>query len=380
MRIGLIGSRGYPAVYGGYETFVRELVPRAVARGHELVVYCRESPNGDRVWAVDGAECRQTRGVDDYHLSQLSYGLTSCLDVRRREVDAALIVNLGNGFWMPLLRRARVPTVMNVDGLEWERGKWGALGHTAFKTGARLSARYADALVADSHAIAEIWEERYGTRPTYIPYGADVYDDNAHDEVRNVGVQPGQYTLTVARVVPENNVLMTLDALDLLPEEERPVHVIVGSGFGSKLHQELRARAEARSDLIHLGQVTDQRRLAQLFHHCRLYVHGHSVGGTNPSLLQALGSGAPSLAYDCPFTREVIGGRPDVYYSDAESLASQMSALLGDDTASAALSAHGRERVAQHYRWSDVCDAYLDLISHLAGETAPAVEAETLVV
>jgi glycosyltransferase involved in cell wall biosynthesis len=378
MRIALIGSRGYPAVYGGYETFVRELVPRTVRRGQELVVYCRESPNGARRWSVNGAECVLTRGVDDYHLSQLSYGLTSCLDVRGREVDAAVVVNLGNGFWLPLVRRAGVPIVVNVDGLEWERGKWGAIGRNAFKAGAAMTARYADALVADSRAIAGIWEERFGVRPHYIPYGADLDDSDEDDELAKIGVKRGEYTLTVARVVPENNVLMTLDALDRLPSGARPVHVVVGSGFGSQLDQALRTRAAARHDIRHLGQVKDQRRLAQLFRHCRLYVHGHSVGGTNPSLLQAMGAGAPSLAYDSPFTREVLGDDIDVYYEDADSLAEQMLRLLDSESLSDELAAHGRRRVAERYNWSEVCDAYLDLIGDLTGKRASVAAAETL--
>ena len=96
MRFAVIGSRGYPSVYGGYETFVREFVPRAADSGHELVVYCK-SPNGARSWSVDGAECRLTPGIDDYHVSTLSHGLTSCWDARRADIDATLVVNLANG-------------------------------------------------------------------------------------------------------------------------------------------------------------------------------------------------------------------------------------------------------------------------------------------
>ena len=377
MRFAVIGSRGYPSVYGGYETFVREFVPRAANSGHELVVYCRESPNGARSWSVDGAECRHTPGIDDYHVSTLSHGLTSCWDARSADVDATLVVNLANGFFLPLIRNARIPTVVNVDGLEWERGKWSRLGQRVFKAGAALSARYADTLVADSHAIADIWEERFGIRPEYIPYGASVYTDEADDELEAIGVRPGEYTLTVARLVPENNVTLTLDALDRLPQNRRLPHVIVGSGFGSRLDREIRARAEERDDLIHLGQVRNQRRIAQLFRHCLVYVHGHSVGGTNPSLLQALGAGAPALAFDCPFTREVIGSAEDVYYEDVDSLAEQLLRLLDVPALRERLSSLGQDRIATDYRWCDVCDSYLTLLrAPTAPEPEPAAEHE----
>jgi glycosyltransferase involved in cell wall biosynthesis len=154
--------------------------------------------------------------------------------------------------------------------------------------------------------------------------------------------------------------------------------VIVGSGFGSKLDDEMRARVAARDDVLHLGQVQDQRLLAQLFRHCLVYVHGHSVGGTNPSLLQALGAGAPALAYDCVFNREVIAGDEDVYYDDASSLAEQLRRALDSAALRERLAAHGQARVEQAYRWSDVCDAYLALVGELTGENVSAAEAKTI--
>ena len=376
MRIALLGSRGYPSTYGGFETFIRELVPRALEADHEVLVYCREGPSGEREWSVGGARCVRTRGIDDYRLSTLSYGLTSSWDVRGRDVDAALVLNPANGFWLPLIRGAGVPTVLNVDGVEWERRKWSRLGRTVFKAGAARSARHASCLVADSRAIAAIWERRFGVRPRYIPYGAEVYEDDADDELAALGVRPGEYTLTVARIVPENNVSMVLEALGLLGERERAPHVIVGSGSGSRLEREIRAAVADRSDVLHLGHVSNQRLLAQLFRHCRVYVHGHSVGGTNPALLQALGAGAPVLAYDCVFNREVIGGETDVYFADAGELCEQLRTLFASPSRRDELAAHGPERVRSAYRWSDVCRRYLRLLAELAGEEAsrPATE------
>jgi glycosyltransferase involved in cell wall biosynthesis len=370
MRIAVIGSRGYPSSYGGFETFVRNLVPRAVAAGHEPVVYCRERPGRDRAWTVDGAMCVGTPGIDDPRLSTLSFGLTSCWDVRSRDVDAALAVNPANGFWLPLVRRAGVPVALNVDGLEWERGKWSVLGRAVFKAGAALCARHATRLVADSKAIADVWEERYGVRPLYIPYGAEVYADEDADELEALGIPPGGYTLTVARIVPENNVGITLEALDLLGDRRRPLHVIVGSGGGSRLEREIRSMVTGRDDVRHLGHVSNQRLLAQLFRHCLVYVHGHSVGGTNPALLEALGAGAPALAFDCAFNREVIGGDPDVYFDDAATLRDRLERLLDSPALREERSQRGRERIRTAYRWSEVCRSYLDLLTELAEKGA----------
>lgn len=304
------------------------------------------------------------------HLSTLSYGLTASWDVRRRAVDVALVLNTANGYWLPLIRRAQVPIALNVDGLEWERGKWNSLGQAAFKAGAAMSARWATRLVADSHAIADVWKERFAVEPDYIPYGADVYEDDADDELAARGIAPGEYVLTVARLVPENNIRLTLEALDLLGD--RPPHVIVGSGFGSPLEQHVRQVAAERADVLYLGHVDDQRLLTQLFRHCLLYVHGHSVGGTNPALLQAMGAGAPALAYDSVFNREVMGDDLDVYFRDAPGLAEQMVRLLESPNLLTRVAEQGPTRVERDFRWSEVTRRYLKLLADLAAETDPS--------
>ncbi len=378
MRIAVIGSRGYPSTYGGFETFVREFVPRAVDAGHELLVYCRESPNGAREWSVDGARCLLTRGIDDHHLSTLSYGLSSSWDVRRRDVDAALVLNTANGFWLPLIQRANVPMALNVDGLEWERDKWNRLGRAVFKVGSALSARRATRLIADSRAIANVWHEKYGVRPDYIPYGGVVDDDDADDELIALGINPGEYSLTVARLVPENNVTLTLDALERLHGRRRHHHVLVGSGYGSKLHVQIAEVTAHREDVRMLGHVANQRLLAQLFRHCLAYVHGHSVGGTNPALLQALGAGAPVIAYDAVFNREVIGSDDGLYYRTSAELANRLDLVLDSPETRSELSDRGRSRVADRYQWSEVCDRYLEVLGELAGVKASTPVLETI--
>jgi glycosyltransferase involved in cell wall biosynthesis len=305
MRIAVLGSRGFPSTYSGYETFIRHFVPRAIAAGHEVVVYCRWKQSGASRWQAQGAECRHTRGFESKSLSTLSFGLTSTWDARRSGADAALVVNCASGFWLPLLRRAGIPSVVNVDGLEWERGKWNRLARAMFRTGARLSARYGDELVADSVAIAEIWAEQFGVRPRFIPYGAPVLESDDDALVAELGLPLGGYGLTVARLVPENNVELTLDALEAMGAD-RPPWAMVGSAVGwGEIEDRLRA-LDRRPDFRWLGHVSDQRLLDQLWRHCGVLVHGHSVGGTNPSLLQAMGAGAPVVAFDTPFSREVL--------------------------------------------------------------------------
>jgi glycosyltransferase involved in cell wall biosynthesis len=365
VRFAIIGSRGYPSTYGGYETFVRTLVPDALERGHEVLVYCRSAPGGARRWRVDGAECRRTRGIDGKRLSTLSFGLSSCWDARRRGLDAALVVNCANGYWLRLLRSAGVPVALNVDGLEWERGKWSRLGRAVFRGGAAAAARGADRLVSDSEAIADVWERRFGVRPTYIPYGAEVITDDADDELRRLGIEPRTYVLTVARLVLENNVRMAVEGVAALDREIRPQHVIVGSTDpGDELADYMHGLDRSRDDLRWLGHVYDQRLLRQLFRHSLVYVHGHSVGGTNPALLEALGAGAPALAYRVPFNREVIGDE-DVYFDSAAELTSKLRGLLGSDSLRDRLGKRGQEIVSGRYSTERVSMSYLDLLAEL---------------
>ena len=158
MRLAIIGSRGFPSTYGGYETLVRHIAPEWVDQGHEVTVYCRQrAAPRSRLTSVEGVRCIWTPGLDSKSLSTLSFGASSNVDAALRGYDAALVLNVANGFYLPLLKARRIPTVVNTDGIEWERGKWSKTAQKVFYRGAAMTARHADVLVADSQAIARIW-------------------------------------------------------------------------------------------------------------------------------------------------------------------------------------------------------------------------------
>lgn len=367
MKIAILGSRGFPSHYGGYETFVREFAPHCVEREHDVTVYCRWLKDGAPIWDCEGVTCRGVPGVDMQSLSTLTYGAAAARDACRGDYDAVLVLNSANGFFLPVLDRAGFPTVVNTDGLEWERQKWNLLGRTAFRGAAQFVARYASAIVADSRAIGQYWHRKFGVRPTYIPYGGHIIEDDSTDKLDELGIPAGEYVLTVSRLVPENNVELTLDALDLLGAE-RPPHVVVGSSRRpTDLTRRLADRAQ-RDDTWWLGHVSDDRLLHQLWRHCRTYAHGHSVGGTNPSLVQALAAGAPTLAYDSEFTRQVIGN-VDAYYDDRpESLSDRLLGLGASPEYRETLVENGLTRVREEYSWEAVCDRYLELLASVSGK------------
>ncbi len=356
-RVAILGSRGFPSTYGGYETLVRYLARAWTAQGLDVTVYCRTRDDGRARWTAEGVTCRWTPGRDTKSLSTLSYGLTSHIDAGLRRFDAALVLNVANGFFLPAMQAMGTATAVNTDGIEWERGKWGKFASGVFLAGARATARFADVLVADSQAIADIWLEKFGVRSTFIPYGAPVLEDVAADRIRALGLEPGRYALVVARLIPENNVELALDALDLL--SPRVPAVIAGSAnYSAAIEHRLR-ELDGRGQVRWLGHVSDQQLLTQLWGNCGVYLHGHSVGGTNPALLQALGAGAPTLALSTVFNSEVIGVDEQLFPSDAPRLAEMIARVLGDERLRAEMAARGRRTVAERYDWSDVADRYL---------------------
>lgn len=367
-RIAILGSRGYPSTYSGFETLVGKLSPYLAHRGYDVTVYCRQADvhKTDRPADIDMVHQVFTRGWNSKTASTLSFGLTSALHARNVPYDAALVVNIANGYFLPLLRSARIPTAVNVDGLEWARAKWNLLGKEVFRYGAKATARWANRIIIDSEALRPVWGGQFPVEATFIPYGAEVVHGVDDTPVRNLGFEPGRYILAVARLVPENNLDVLLDAARHLPASV-PI-VIVGSGpQPSPLISRLTAAVAMRSNLRWLGHVADQALLGALWAHCGAYWHGHSVGGTNPSLLQALGFGSPTLALDTVFNREVLSPHDrHLIPADPKLLAKRIEQLLEDSTLAEEFSRAGQEIVGTRYQWDDVCSSYAQVLDSLA--------------
>ncbi|MFD2092790.1 DUF1972 domain-containing protein [Blastococcus deserti] len=365
----IIGSRGYPSTYGGFETFVRRLAPHLAKRGADVTVYGREARLRPNTEMIDGVRVVHTPGLDRRITSTLSYGLTAVSHATSQQFDAALVLNVANGYWLPLLKRKGVPSVVNVDGIEWERNKWSRLGKAVFMSGARLTARYADNIVVDSRAIGDYWSRRFARSSRFIPYGADVTSARSSERIEALGLSPDSYLLVVARLVPENNVDLFLDALESL--DTGVPAVVVGSSVGrSAIEHRLRELQRRRPSLLWLGHVSDQSLLEELWQHCAVYVHGHSVGGTNPALLQALGHGSPTVALGTVYNREVLGDGWPVYRAgEARYLATMLGDLLVDPARRQKLAESGREIIRARYLWSDVLNDYAEALDEAAQQS-----------
>ncbi|OZF54478.1 glycosyl transferase [Rhodococcus sp. 14-2470-1b] len=360
-EVAIIGTRGYPSYYGGFETLVRRLAPYLADEGWAVSVYGRkgairaDDPNRDeRVRSI------VIPGVETKSLSTLTSGLTNCAHTAYEKPDVALVMNVANGFFLPALRFRGVRTIVNVDGMEWEREKWGKTAKKVFHSGAKLTARFADEIICDSVEIKRRWSVEFGRDGHFIPYGGDEAPFSDDDPE----FRAGTYVLLVARFVPENTVAEFVKAAEDL-SQRHDVVIVGSSGYGGQLEQTVQSLAD-RSPRVHwLGHVSDDRRLFSLWKHAGAYFHGHSVGGTNPALVQAMACGAPIVARDTVYNREVIGDAGLFVSPDATAIASMIQLLMVDRQQQLTLSAAAVERAQKFYGWDEVCRKYVDALTSL---------------
>lgn len=305
-----------------------------------------------------------TPGVESKSLSTLSYGLTASMhSAIRARPSVALVMNVANGYYLPLFKARGIPTAVNVDGVEWDRQKWGRAAKAAFRTGARLTARFGTELIFDAVAIGDRWRSEFHRDGTFIPYGGTP----AGPFSPVLGLTPGAYALLVARFVPENTVPEFLKAAKSIAEHH-PVVLVGSSGYGGEIDEAARLLDEAVPNIHWLGHISDDDMLFSLFQNAGVYFHGHSVGGTNPALVQAMACGAPVIARDTVYNREVLGTEGTFVPADPESIAANVKAMLRDPTLRDRARANALRRSSEHYTWEIVCSRYEQLLSTLAGD------------
>jgi glycosyltransferase involved in cell wall biosynthesis len=361
MRFALIGTRGVPARYGGFETAVEEVGRRLAARGHDVLVYCRTGPDEAVGPEYLGMRRISLPAVRRRSLETLSHTALSVLHPSLHGVDAAVLFNAANSPLLSLLRLRRIPTATHVDGLEWMRAKWGKAGRRYYRCAESLAVRWSDALIADAQGIADYYRDEFGADTRLIAYGAPVLGEVGSDRLVELGLKPRQYHLVVARFEPENHVLEIVRGY--VDGDARFPLVVVGSApYSDDYTSAVKAAANDRVRLI--GGVWDQEQLDQLYANSLSYLHGHSVGGTNPSLLRAAGAGAPVIAYDVSFNREVVGKHAD-YFGGPEDVGRAVRRVEQDVPAATGRGEALRRDIAR-YSWDDVADSYESLLTGLA--------------
>jgi glycosyltransferase involved in cell wall biosynthesis len=368
LRVAMLGTRGVPASYSGFETCVEELGARLAARGHEVTVYCRTPHIRHRSRDYRGMRLVKLPTIRQKHLDTIAHSLLSCLHAVGRGYDVALVFNVGNAglTWIPRLAGQRV--ALNVDGLDWKRKKWGRVARWYIRGSERWATRFPHRVITDSRRVQEYYRSRYGADSTYIAYGADVVSVPPGPILTRYGLEPGRYVLFVGRLVPENCAHHLVEAFRGMATDMRCV--VVGDAPYAKAYIDaLRAGADPR--VVFTGYLFGEG-YRELASNAYCFVETSEVGGTHPALVEAMGFGTCVVANDTPENLETIGDAGFGYEGTlgSASLRDVLERLLKDPALVAEYARRGRERVRIHYSWDAVTEAYEGLLLEMTAGAA----------
>lgn len=370
MRIAILGTRGIPASYGGFETFAEHLSTRLVERGHDVTVYCRSHYVSPRQLEYHGVRLKVLPTIRHKYLDTVVHSFLSALWATGARYDAALICNAANALFAPILRWTGTPVALNVDGLEHKRKKWNWLGRGYYRMSERLATFLPNRIVTDARVIQEYYMARYGAESTMIAYGADVERRPDRATVHNWRVEPQRYVLYVSRLEPENNAHLVIEAFKRVRTSLKLL-VVGDAPYAHDYIEELRERAGRDKRIIFTGFVFGKEyRALQQNAYC--YVHATEVGGTHPALLEAMGYGNCVLTLSTPENVEVVGSA-GIPYDDEDDLAVKLQRVLRDGSLVNAYRLRAQARIKELYTWEHVVDRYERLFAEMAGQPLPPV-------
>src|SRR5256885_5791868 len=373
MRIAILGTRGIPANYGGFETFAEHLSTRLAARGHRGTVYCRAHYTSPRQLEFQGVRLKVLPTIRHKYFDTIVHSFVSALHAVPQRYDAALICNAANAPFAPILRLTGTPVVINVDGLEHKRKKWNWIARNYYRLAEKLATVLPNETVTDARVIQDYYQTRYGAQSTMIAYGAEV-ERRPDPLVRRWRVEPNRYVLYVSRLEPENNAHLVIEAF----RRVRTAHKLLIVGDAPYAHDYIkdlknRARGDKRIVFTGFDFGRDYRALQQ---NAYCYVHATEVGGTHPALLEAMGFGNCVLTLAAPENVEAIGDA-GIAYADEHDLTEKLQRVLRDGSLVQGYRNRAQARVQDAYDWDYVVDQYEALFARMAGISLPQ-RAQTL--
>jgi glycosyltransferase involved in cell wall biosynthesis len=371
MKLAILGTRGIPANYGGFETFAEELSGRLSKRGHDVTVYCRSHHTSRAQKHHRGARLVVLPTIRHKYLDTVAHAFLSSLHTLTQRFDAVLLCNAANAAFIPIVKLSGAPVAINVDGLEWKRKKWNRLGKSYYQISETIACRVADALVTDAKVVQEYYRERHGKASHFIPYGASVGKSATDDILRQYGLKQNDYLLYVSRFEPENNAHFVLQAFG---EVSRDIKLVMVGDAPYARDYVARLREIADERVVFTGYVFGQG-YRELMSHARCYIHATEVGGTHPALIEAMGMGNGILVADTPENREVAAdGALFFSLAQPEDLSAKMRYVLTAPMELERVAQNARERVRSTYDWELVTDAYESLLQSLSSDASEASE------
>jgi glycosyltransferase involved in cell wall biosynthesis len=364
MRLAMVGTRGVPASYSGFETCVESVGKRLVARGHTVTVYCRPGRTGQASRTYLGMRRVTLPDIPTKGLETLSHSLLSTIHAAvALRPDAVMVFGVGNALFCPVFKRFGMPAAINVDGADWQRRKWGRLASRFLHWSERVSSR-ANAVVADSRTVAAYYERAYGVPTVFIPYGADVPSDPGRAALDRFGLAPRRYLLAVGRFVPENGFEQLIGAYSRV-NPDMPFVVVGDAPYSDDFKRRLKAIAPA-------GVIFTGYQFGAAYHELSAgayaFLFGAEVGGTHPVLVEQLAHGNAILARWTESNEEVMD-TAGLFYRDAAELDARLGELVHDPGMVERLRARARQRAAA-YSWDRVTDEYEALLERLTAVAA----------
>jgi glycosyltransferase involved in cell wall biosynthesis len=355
VRIALLGTRGIPAGYGGFETFAEEISVRLAERGHEVTVYCRERHPEAR---YRGVRLQYLPTIRHKYFDTLAHTCISTLHLLGHRADAALYCNGANAIFTLWPRLFGIPVALNVDGIERKRKKWNRLAKGWYLFSEWLATFFPTVVVTDALTIEEYYRERYSKASTYIPYGAEVGKMETSAALRKLGLERGRYFLYVSRMEPENHPLEVRQAFECV-DTPLKLALIGDAPYAGEYIRCVRATGDPR--IVMPGAIYGAG-YGELGSHCFAYIHATEVGGTHPALIEAMGRGALVLYRNTPENVEVAGDAGIPFEPDQ--LPEKIRLVLAmNEEERKRLQAKAEQRVRERYSWDAVTDAYEKLLA-----------------
>lgn len=369
MKIAIIGSRGYPYVYSGYETFVTELVERLIPKGVEVTVYCHKNLFKEYPKEVNGVKLVYITTIQRKSMEQLVHSAQSMWHAVRQDYDVILAVNSANGPFGLISRIFGKKTCINVDGLEWLRPKWKGIGGKYFYFASWLSTKLYDVIITDSDEMGKYYIKEFNTPSTVIAYGANLRHSTQPELINKWDIKKDDYYLIVGRLIPDNNADVIVR--EFIKSNSTKKLCIVGDvPYTDDFALNIKKYQEQDERVFFTGYIYDQNVLAELYHNCFMYFHGHEFGGTNPTLLKAMAYGCGIMALDTVFSREVLlNGKHGKYFTKENG---NLKELIEDIEKSpeviANFKAISRNRITSNYTWEKITNQYMALFESMANK------------